>query len=47
MLVRCEGPVLDPAWAAHEVDLEELILAYIGEQPEQQLPPLPRLEANG
>jgi ABC-2 type transport system ATP-binding protein len=47
MLVRCEGPVLDPAWAAHEVDLEELILAYMGEQPEQQLRPLPRLEANG
>jgi ABC-2 type transport system ATP-binding protein len=47
LLVRCEGPVLDPAWVAHEVDLEELTLAYMGEQPEQQLRPLPRIEANG
>ena len=47
LLVRIDGPIADPAWAVHEVDLEELILAYMGEQHEPRLQSLPRLEANG
>ena len=30
MLVRLGGPVLDPAYEASEVDLEELVLGYMG-----------------
>jgi ABC-2 type transport system ATP-binding protein len=29
LLVRAEGPVLDPAWTVSEVGLEDLVLAYI------------------
>lgn len=48
LLVRVEGPIIDPAWSVHEVDLEELVLAYMGEQHEPGLQSLPRrLEANG
>jgi ABC-2 type transport system ATP-binding protein len=31
LLVATDGPVTDPAWTAHEVDLEDLILAYLAE----------------
>ena len=48
MLVRVDGPIVDPAWSVHEVDLEELVLAYMGEQRDPRLRSLPpRLEANG
>ena len=47
VLARIDGPIVDPAWAVHEVDLEELVLAYMGEQREPRLQSLPRLEANG
>jgi ABC-2 type transport system ATP-binding protein len=30
MLVRLDGPVLDPAYEASDVDLEELVLGYMG-----------------
>ena len=30
LLVRLDGPVLDPAYEASEVDLEELVLGYMG-----------------
>ena len=30
LLVRCDGPVLDPAWNVEEVGLEDLVLAYMG-----------------
>jgi len=30
MLVRLNGSVLDPAYEASEVDLEELVLGYMG-----------------
>jgi ABC-2 type transport system ATP-binding protein len=47
LLVRIDGPIVDPAWAVHEVDLEELVLAYMGEQHEPALRAVPtRLEAN-
>lgn len=29
LLVRTDGPVGDPAWAAHDVSLEDLVLAYL------------------
>ncbi len=31
LLVRLNGPVVDPAFEASEVGLEELVLAYMGE----------------
>jgi ABC-2 type transport system ATP-binding protein len=31
MLVRLNGPIVDPAFEASEVSLEELVLAYMGE----------------
>jgi ABC-2 type transport system ATP-binding protein len=47
-LVRVDGPIADPNWAQHEVDLEELVLAYMGEPAERRLRSVPaRLEANG
>jgi ABC-2 type transport system ATP-binding protein len=30
LLVRLDGPVLDPAWEVREVSLEEIVLAYMG-----------------
>ncbi len=30
LLVRTDGPVLDPAWAVKPVSLEDLVLAYMG-----------------
>jgi ABC-2 type transport system ATP-binding protein len=29
LLVRTDGPVLDPAWAVQPVSLEDLVLAYM------------------
>jgi ABC-2 type transport system ATP-binding protein len=29
--VRTSGPVRHPAWAVHEVTLEDLVLAYLAE----------------
>jgi ABC-2 type transport system ATP-binding protein len=31
LLVRTAGPAVDPVWESHPVDLEELVLAYLGE----------------
>lgn len=30
MLVRCVGPVLDPAWTVEELSLEDIVLAHMG-----------------
>jgi ABC-2 type transport system ATP-binding protein len=30
LLVRCDGPVLDPAWTVVELSLEDIVLAYMG-----------------
>jgi ABC-2 type transport system ATP-binding protein len=30
ILVRCDGPVLDPAWTVEELSLEDIVLAYMG-----------------
>ncbi len=29
LLVRCDGPVLDPSWTVEQLDLEDLVLAYM------------------
>ncbi|HEY4852933.1 MAG TPA: ABC transporter ATP-binding protein [Streptosporangiaceae bacterium] len=31
LLVRLNGPVIDPAWAVEEPDLEEIVLGYMGQ----------------
>ena len=30
LLVRCDGPVLDPVWRVEELSLEDMVLAYMG-----------------
>ena len=42
LLVRTDGPILDPAWSVQELGLEELVLAYLGQPAATALPP-PRL----
>jgi ABC-2 type transport system ATP-binding protein len=42
LLVRTDGPVVDPAWSVGEIGLEELVLAYLGQPHASALPP-PRL----
>jgi ABC-2 type transport system ATP-binding protein len=32
LLVRLNGPVIDPAWAVEEPDLEEIVLGYMGQE---------------
>jgi ABC-2 type transport system ATP-binding protein len=32
-LVRCEDPVLDPAWTVTPVSLDDLVIAYMGAEP--------------
>jgi ABC-2 type transport system ATP-binding protein len=44
LLVRTAGPVHDPAWAVHDVGLEQLVLAYM-RHPETTAPPSPTLAA--
>jgi ABC-2 type transport system ATP-binding protein len=31
LLVRCDGPVLDPSWTVEQLGLEDLVLAYMGQ----------------
>jgi ABC-2 type transport system ATP-binding protein len=31
LVVRSDGPVLDPSWTVEQVDLEDLVLAYMGQ----------------
>ncbi len=33
LLVRANGHVYDSCWEVHEVDLEEIVLAYLGHRP--------------
>ena len=33
LIVRCDGPVLDPAWTVEDLGLEDLVLAYMGTRP--------------
>jgi ABC-2 type transport system ATP-binding protein len=38
LLVRTSGPIADPAWKAHEVTLEDLVLAYLADPSAGVLP---------
>jgi ABC-2 type transport system ATP-binding protein len=40
VLVRTAAPILDPAWDVGEPDLEDLILAYLGNDPGADRPAL-------
>jgi ABC-2 type transport system ATP-binding protein len=31
LLVRSDGPILDPSWTVEQLDLEDLVLAYMGQ----------------
>jgi ABC-2 type transport system ATP-binding protein len=39
LLVRTDGPILDPAWSVQEIGLEDLVLAYLGRPNATALPP--------
>jgi len=45
LLVRANGHVYDSCWEQHEVDLEEIVLAYLGYQPGNGAPTTSALEA--
>jgi ABC-2 type transport system ATP-binding protein len=50
VLARHPQGVLDPSWEVSDVDLEEIVLAYMGQQasvPAPALPPTPTLRAVG
>jgi ABC-2 type transport system ATP-binding protein len=49
LLVRTDGPVLDPSWSVEEIGLEELLLAYMApeELPSPQPPEPSRLRWHG
>jgi hypothetical protein len=36
------GPLASPSWMVHDVELEELVLAYLGQQRQDSLAPAPR-----
>jgi ABC-2 type transport system ATP-binding protein len=40
LLVRANGHVYDSCWEQHEVDLEEIVLAYLGYKPGSGAPPV-------
>jgi ABC-2 type transport system ATP-binding protein len=44
-LVRTDGPILDPAWVVREVDLEEIVLGYLGAREGSSAPADPTLRA--
>jgi len=45
LLVRANGHVYDSCWEQHEVDLEEIVLAYLGYRPGGSATQTPTLEA--
>jgi ABC-2 type transport system ATP-binding protein len=45
LLVRANGHVYDSCWEQHEVDLEEIVLAYLGYRPGSTAMQAPALEA--
>jgi ABC-2 type transport system ATP-binding protein len=44
-LVRMDRPILDPAWVVREVDLEEIVLGYLGGREGSSAPADPTLRA--
>jgi ABC-2 type transport system ATP-binding protein len=43
LLIRTDGPVLDPSWAVKPVSLEDLVLAYMSQARDDRPAPRPRL----
>ena len=43
LLVRADGPILDPAWIVKSVTVEDLVLAYMSRAREAQPARQPRL----
>lgn len=41
LLVRTNGPLFDPAWEVQPVSLEDIVLAYLGQQTAERLQALP------
>jgi len=44
LLVRTDGPILDPVWSVEEVSLEDLVLAYMSQRGETERTGRPALE---
>ena len=44
LLVRTDGPILDPAWTVEDVSLEDLVLAYLANSDAGTLPGPARLD---
>jgi ABC-2 type transport system ATP-binding protein len=38
ILVRCDEPIVDPSWSVGQIDLEDLVLAYMGQARTSKLP---------
>ena len=48
LLVRTNGPLFDPSWEAQDVSMEDMVLAYLGQQTRDRLPAPPSArEQNG
>jgi len=45
LLVRTNGPLFDPSWEAQDVSMEDIVLAYLGQQTRERLPALPSASA--
>ena len=41
LLVRTNGPVFDPSWDVQDVSLEDIVLAYLGQQTRERAPAPP------
>lgn len=45
LLVRVNGPLFDPSWEAQDVSMEDIVLAYLGQQTRERLPARPAARA--
>jgi len=45
LLVRTNGPLFDPSWEAQDVSLEDMVLAYLGQQTRDRVPAPPSARA--
>ncbi len=45
LLIRADGPIIDPSWQVDEVGLEDIVLAYMGQEELDAVAPLTSLGA--
>ena len=45
LLVRVNGPLFAPSWEAQDVSMEDIVLAYLGQQTRERLPARPAARA--